>query len=307
MAEMTRVASNFKAVHFVFTLGEGRGFRMMTPKDHSVPNDERHWRIRQILIPSCWLLRSCSGVNLFEDRAEFELFFNSLSPNQIFPNGYTLEQPSAWVTPRLVKIGFENTSVSPLVFSATQAGLKYVDRWLARNKLDVSNLVCLTLRNAQIETFRNANMESWLEFARVISWEGYQPVIVPDTEEVLEATLEDYQSEFPVFWPGPVNLELRAALYQRAKICMSDNGAAAFIHQFMPESNSVVFQPPSKIPEGLKTVERQEGVLGIKRGEQFPFFTSNQWYCWEDDSFDVILGEFRKLEGAIKAKQADGS
>lgn len=124
-------------------------------------------------------------------------------------------------------------------------------------------------------------------------------MILPDTDQVFDSPSNETLGSFPVFALGAVNLELRAALYRHAKMCLSDNGAAAFIHHWMAGSGSVVFHAPSKDPAAVTDEDKATFIRGIKRGEQYPFNEPTQWIAWGEDTYDVILAEFRKLEAAM--------
>ena len=43
--------SGFAGYNIVFVLGEGGGFRELTPKDKALDRDEKMWRLRHVLLP----------------------------------------------------------------------------------------------------------------------------------------------------------------------------------------------------------------------------------------------------------------
>lgn len=302
LADIERRRRRFKRVSFVFVLATKRRFREQTPKDMAVQVQDKHWRLRHIHMEACWLVPACSGVQVFFDRGEAQRLLVNVGEGQIFPAKYKLTEPKVSFLVAHVVGAYRSTGLSGLVFQATQSGLDAVDRWIEAERI-TKPIVAMTLRNSSYESTRNASLDDWLRFAHQIAADGYQPVFVPDIDEAFTATRKDYQTDFPTYWPAPVNMELRAALYRRAHICMSDNGAAAFIHHWMPHCPSIVFQPPSKIPNVFhKTKEGQAGierVFGIKIGEQLPYCEPYQRLAWCDDTFENILNEFRRLEGLM--------
>jgi len=301
-AEMFRRKLGRDRLNFLLTLGADGDFRNRTKKDQSLSFEEKMWRVRQIHIPACWLVESCASVAFYRERAEFERSILGLHQSLFFHPRYDPDDPLVLFSPGNVLDVFHQSGESPLVFRATPASLDLVDRWIQANGLADRRLVALTLRQSRLEPDRNARLDDWMRFARTIEGEGYQPVLIPDTDQVFDRRPDDGPDPFPVFWPGPVNLELRAAFYQRCHICLSDNGAAAWIHQWMPDSNSVTFQPPSKVPLAAREGDLQRQSQGISPGEQYPFFTATQWFAWGEDTYDEILAEFRKLEAAIAAR-----
>lgn len=309
-AEIYRRHVGLKHLNVVFVLGVNRQFRRSTPKDELVEVADKYWRLRHIHMEAAWLLKSCSGVNVFVDRAEAMRLLDTLPPVQIFPPQYKLTKPNwAFMVVNVVNM-YARANISPIIFEASEAAVKSVDRWIEHNRL-AKPIVALTLRHSTYESDRNANLADWTAFARTLRDRGYDPVIVPDTDQAAIANAEDYRTEFPHYWPGPVNMELRAALYRRARVCMSDNGAAAFIHHWMPDCHSVIFQPPSKIPGVFrKTQEGQAGierVLGIKVGEQLPYCSPTQRLAWVDDTYENLVAEFDRLEALIAEGEAAAS
>lgn len=301
-AEIYRRAINVSRINFVFVLGPDRRFRTVTPKDHAVQVPEKHWRLRHIHMEAAWLLKSCSGVNVFLDRAEARRLLSNVPDVQIFPPKYKLGDPKWMFMVVNVLALYRRSGISPIVFEPTDAAVKAVDRWIERNGLG-RPIVALTLRNSVYETDRNARIGDWTAFARTLRDRGFDPVFVPDTDQALIANSADYHTEFPHYWQGPVNMELRAALYRRSHVCMSDNGAAAFIHHWMPDCHSVIFQPPSKVPQVFRaTREGQAGierVLGIKVGEQLPYCSPTQRIAWVEDTYDNLIAEFDRLQDLI--------
>ncbi|MEQ9331489.1 hypothetical protein [Thalassobaculum sp.] len=301
-AEIYRRHIGFSRLSIVFVLGPDRQFRRATPKDEAVDIPDKYWRLRHIHMEAAWLLKSCTGVNVFVDRAEAQRLLQNVPDSHIFPPQYKLASPK-WIFMVVNVLSlFRRSKISPIVFEATEAALRSVDRWIEHNGL-TKPIVSLTLRHSVYEADRNADVGAWNTFARTLRERGFDPVFVPDTDQAAIANTEDYQTEFPHYWPGPVNLELRAALYRRSHICMSDNGAAAFIHHWMPNCHSIIFQPPSKIPgvfrrtqEGQAGIER---VLGIKVGEQLPYCSPTQRIAWVDDTYENLLAEFDRLEALI--------
>lgn len=304
-AEMVRRKAGFKQLFFLLVLDDNGKFRTRTNKDESLSFEQKMWRVRQIHIPSCWLLKSCAQVSFFADRAEFARTIMGIPQSRIYHPKYSIENPQVPIAPAHMFDVWKGTQESPLVFSATDAALENVNSWLQTYSIDPTRMVSLTVRKSTLEADRNGDQEAWSRFADMLKAEGYQPVFVPDTDQVFKERSDEFQPNHTVFWPGATNLELRTALYERAHICMSDNGAAAWIHQWMPNSNPITFQPPNKVPVALRDHDRQEKSHGIKRGEQYPFFTPTQWFCWENDDYDVILGEFRKMEAAVAAKRSE--
>ena len=145
-------------------------------------------------------------------------------------------------------------------------------------------------------------MSAWTRLAKEIKTEGYCPVFLTDTDVALRTNRADVAGDLFVNWVGPVNLEIRTALYQRSFISMSQNGGPAFINFFMRDSIYAGFLPGNTIPEvfsketgsgeGLAGMER---VFGIKAGDLFAFSKPGQKLVWEPDCYNNIRKVFNEL------------
>lgn len=301
MAEIFRSALKLDYVHFVYLLGPNRSFRNQTPKDKNLSDEQKHWRLRQILVPQSWLLSSCNGCSVFLDREEGARFLAQIPPVNIFPGNYHVSRPTwSFMISAINEVARRN-EVDALRFQATPTALQYVDEWCVRNGVG-GPLVTFTVRVSDIEAHRNSNLSAWTRLAKEIKAEGYCPVFLTDTDVALRANRADFASELLVNWVGPVNLEIRTALYQRSYISMSQSGGPAFINFFMKDSIYAGFQPVNAIPEvfsketgtgeGLAGMER---VFGIKAGDLFAFSNPGQKLVWEPDSYNNIRKVFNEL------------
>lgn len=305
LCDLNRRAKGLEFVSVLFVLGPGRTFRNSTPKDKRIGWDDKIWRMRHIQTEAAWLLEACNGVHVFLDRDEAHRILSTVPGELVFPPSYRLERPNGAYLTRAVCQYSAAIGQSALVFKAPATALKNVDAWLEKRGIS-GPVVVLTLRNSRVEPERNARVNDWLRFAEYLKSSGQTPVIIPDTDEVLIEEFQETYAGCHVYFQGSLSLDLRAAMYQRSYMSMSDNGAGAFIHQWMEGSNCVIFQPPSKLPEVFRTSgeggQGVERVLGIKRGEQFPFCTETQRLAWSEDVFDNIVAEYNTLQSLIANK-----
>jgi len=100
-----------------------------------------------------------------------------------------------------------------------------------------------------------------------------------------------------IYWPGPINLELRLALYDLAAYNLSHNGGPAALNFFLPGSKYLQFLPVDAIPkvvesEGESGMER---LLGVKKGETYDFAGESKQYIWEKATATNIYREFNEF------------
>lgn len=291
--------------HVIFVLGDGSGFRELTPKDKALDRDEKMWRLRHVLMPHAAIARDCVGVTVVERRVELARLMKALHPKQVFPPNYTVEAPTqAFMLPLVFA---QKPSVEELdVFRATPAALRKVDGWLA-NRAPGGRPVVFTLRTSQTESARNSRIDEWLAAARIVAERGYDPVIVPDTDLVTAGTDAGMFGELPVFAAGAVDLELRVAMFQRAYLNFADNGGPAFLNYFMAGARLLCFLPVDKLPEvvGSGGVDRMAQLLAVQPGGDFPHATPTCRFVWRPDRLDAIVDEFAQAVAALESAKTE--
>lgn len=293
-ANMWALRSGAAGFNLVFLAGPGGQYRMATPKDKALDNDEKTWRLRHVMVGHGYIAKRCLGVMNFSRREDFAQVFPSIHPNQIFTPGYTLEKPRmAFMLPMLFN---QNPTPEELdTFDPHPAALRKVDSWLARFA-PRGRPVTFTLRTSTVEADRNSDTEAWLAAARKIRDMGFDPIILPDTDLVTSGQDIGAFGDIPCFGIGAVDLELRVALYRRGLINMADNGGPAFINYFMGDSSAVCFLPVEKLPAVVQMtgrgIDRMAELLGVPPGGDFPRATPRRRFVWKADTLDNIMEAF---------------
>lgn len=286
--------SGFAGYHVVFVLGQGDGFRDMTPKDKALDRDEKMWRLRHVLLPHAAIAKACVGVSVIERRVELTRLMQSLHPQQVFPPNYKVEAPNnLFLLPQLFSL--KPTAEELDVFRPGAAAVRKVDEWLG-NRVPGGPPVVFTLRTSRTEAGRNSRIPEWVAAAKAIRERGHPVVIVPDTDLVTAGTDAAMFEDFPVFGIGAVDLELRVALFRRAYLNFADNGGPAFLNYFMAGSRLLCFLPVDKLPEVVAQggMQRMAHLLGVKPGGDFAHATPLCRFVWRPDRTDAILDEFDK-------------
>jgi len=290
----------FAGYHMIFVLGEGDGYRNLTPKDKALDRAEKSWRLRQVLTVHTAIARRCVGSSVFESRVELDRLLKTLDPAQIFPPDYTVDRPTQMFM-LAPYFDLTPTHAEMNVFVPTDAALRKVDAWLERHAPNRRPVV-LTLRNAGVEIHRNARVEDWVQAAYTMRALGYDPIIVPDTDLATAGLDADLFPGLPRYTIGAVNLELRVALFRRAYLNMADNGGPAFLNFFMAGSTMLCFLPVDKLPGVVAQnggIDQMAQLLGVATGDSFPNATPTCRFVWEPDRFENILYEFHKATRAL--------
>ena len=298
--------AGFSGYHVIFVMGEGREFRNLTPKDLTLPYDEKIWRLWHVLMPHAGIARNCLGVSIMKERRELAQLMRAIHPMQIIPPDYTLEKPNQLIMlSQVFQLG--PTAAEMEVFAPTASALERVGGWLSR-RAPGGRPVTITLRTSRAEPDRNSRLDEWLAAARVMRERGFDPIIVPDTDVVTGGYDMSIFGDLPVFSIGAVDLDLRLAMFRLATLNMADNGGPAFLSYFMGGSTMLCFLPVDKLPAvvGLGRVGRMAELLGVTEGESFPHATPLRRFVWRPDRLDTIVEEFDKAVAALPPQAKDG-
>ena len=299
--EMARAANNAKYIHFVFVLGPDRTWRMQTPKDGSLTTDEKMWRLKHILEPIARMTPEYAGHSVYLDRNEAAKELAALPGSLIWPPSYHINQPnSAFMLAQVVdiygQVKEKNEGITPGCLKPCPEAVRLARRWCDKQDVDVDHMVTITVRQSAVEKERNSNLQSWLRFAREISKEGWHPVVMPDTEQVVIHDANDLH-DLKVYWPGPVNLDLRVAMYHLAAYNLSHNGGPAALNFFLPGSKYLQWLPIDALPKVIEAEgeEGQERLLGLKKGEDYEFAEGTKKYVWEKATYTKIYKRFNEF------------
>ncbi len=307
LAHVWTERSGFAGYHMIFVLGDGDGFRHMTPKDNALDREQKMWRLRHIHLQHAAIARRCLGISFFERRADLAGLLRAVHPQQMFPPKYTVEKPThAFMLHQL--FGMKPTGTENHVFEPTPAALRNVDEWLA-NRTDGKPPVVMTLRTSKAEPKRNSQIEEWIAAARHMQQRGFAPVVMCDTDVTLAGLDTRLFEDLPVFGIGGLDVELRLAMYRRAYLNFADNGGPPLLNFFMPDSKLLLFLPVEKLPEVVTQggLPRMAQLLGVEPYGDFPMATPVCRFVWRPDNRDVIIEEFEKTIALIGEPAAAGT
>jgi len=296
LAERARVKARCGSLHIVVVPGPNQGFRMTdlesinSAASIEYDNSHLHWRKNNIVISCCTLLPSIGGVTTCNSRGEAHAFASSIAKH-IFPNYYSVASPIASYQEYII---VNTTGILPTLESGDEPK-KIINNWIELNAKG-KKVITITLRESFYEMERNSNLTDWENFARNLDKESFFPVFIRDTEAVFN-TLPKELEGLMVFNEICFNMELRAALYELSYLNMFVNNGPTNMARFLKGSRSLVFKMIT--PECGATTERHFRVMGVEPGSQYQPLSPYHKLVWENDDYDVLLKEFKKMSTLI--------
>ena len=245
-----------------------------------------NWRKNNIVISCCTLLPSIGGVTTCNTRREAHAFASSIAKH-IFPNYYTVDSPVQSYQEYII---VNTTGILPTLESGDEPR-KIINNWIELNAKG-KKVITITLRESYYEMERNSNLKDWGNFARDLDKESFLPVFIRDTEAVFTSLPKELEG-LTVFNEICFNMELRAALYELSYLNMFVNNGLINLGRFLKDSISIVFKLIT--PECGATTERWFRVQGVEPGSQYQPLSPYHKLVWENDDYDVLLKEFKKM------------
>jgi hypothetical protein len=289
LAELARRRRGLEALRVIFVPGQADGFRAFTPRDRMFERGRKEWRLHNVLAPACRLVSASLEPVLCTNREE-ALRFEGLAAGAVFPEGYRVDRPLVdYHLGGLLHIGSKGVEVR--VLEAPAQALVLIRRWLTRHAPG-RPVVTISLRESDFEPERNSDAASWVRVAQWLEDKGFMPVIVPDTEALLNGAGE-WRGTGAVCHPAALNLELRAALYAESHLNLMLSGGNAFLCVLSARARYVMFL---RVIESLyiwsDAGHRRHGMVP---GEQLAFAGEFQRAAWAGDGYEQVVAEAQAM------------
>jgi uncharacterized Rossmann fold enzyme len=255
----------------VFVPGD-RGWSKLTPEQEQV-------RLAKILLPIArWFPRNPIVCGSREDAAEL---MQQYPP--CYPAGYSLSDPKqGHMLGKVVRSPDLHWLPPP------QWAIDMVAGDLAGRKP-----VVLTIRETFFKTQRNSNVKAWAEFGRHLIQQGYDVLVVPDTD----AGYCDEWHGLPAYFAASDDVSVRLALYMQAA-CNLGIANGPMMLSFLSQAPMMMFRPLT--PGHWETSPEYWAAQHIPVGSQPRWFTPKQRIVWEADTFQSLREHFAKWESAEK-------
>lgn len=284
LAELHRKRYNLPNLFFVFVPGPKDGFR---DDAREKPTAQRYTMMRNVVIPSCWLLPSCKGIAWLQHEDEANLFFEK-AKGHVFPRGYS---PQTSVGDYLWN-GIVAAYLRKETFTTLREPPEY-QRMVSTLFPDdgVRKLITVTIREAPYNTARNTNFQAWLLFLKTLDTSKYRIVIIPDTNNLSNDVFEGFE----YCKIASINVLFRTAIYRKAYLNMFHNNGPVYAAYF--SSSSLLSIQKVDIDEASK-VDWFRHIIGIDPDElhQHAMWKKNQRLVWQPDTVDVLEEAFNAYE-----------
>jgi tetratricopeptide (TPR) repeat protein len=296
LADCARSEHGNSGVHFVFVPSKGSGFR----EDDQFEQDNREWRLRNIMLPVCSLVESCVGFAVCASRDEARTLETEVATS-VFPAGYTIDDPIELFEWSEMAVASVCGKFLPSLRASGQA-MKFVESWLA-TRARGRKIVTITLREMGWQQERNSRVDDWLSFAAWLDHDDYFPVFIRDTDALFTAPDPRFDgvNQFP---EAALNLEIRAALYESSYLNMMVSNGPIEVCALNTKVRFLMF----KVYPKAWAAQRPFGGLAeaaVPVDGQLPISGPHQRFVWDDDELDVLKSSFTEMIEFLESNEAE--
>ena len=267
MVERKRIERRLDKVVIEILPGPWEGFR----RDHNWPYTihERRHLLEYVVIPMCYMLRSCGGVVVHNQR----------------------------INPAPGAIGYSEYSMAFKEYTDSYAlGIRPLQSGIAASKDSKTShqtLITITLRESEHWPERNSNLEEWGKAHAKLRKKGYKVVVVRDTGSVAQGA----RPLPPLSWVDPImvnpdawiNLHERAKLYCSADLNLFVNNGPAWFAMAL-DAPAILFKPTAETSCWAHTAAAMK-QCGIIEGQQMKGAPPHQRLSWLPETADNIVKE----------------
>jgi hypothetical protein len=280
IADCIRQVNNKKFINLV-VLNEG--YRKKTVRDHSLNEDDKNWRVENIILQVAKRLESVIGIEYYKNK---NLFIRE-NYKIIYPTG---NEKFNLYTHSIINQLYR-AKANPVVFDSSQRAKKIIS-----NKYNYKYITC-TLRTSDFDAKRNTIFNEIMNFKEYIKREhsDIKLIIIPDHDESYSNIGLHKDADIL----ASTNLDYRIALMQNAFLNFGpSNGPICFSFHC---KNVKIFQY-----DLLKSDHTGKGVEdGWKITNGFPIYENYPWaqngsrLCWVDYTCANMIKDFENEKNSF--------
>lgn len=289
-AEICRIRRGLSDIKLIFVHGTEGKFR----KDNIRTQQQNETFFNNVIIPGISLLPSCESFMWLKRQ---EISFQSLSAQNIFPRGYTLNQPtSEYVAHALVASLLRKDT--PGFLKAPSYSRKIAEQ-IANKRTGGIPYVTLTVREIERDNANNTrtiNYDVWSEAIIKLREKGIETLVVRDTSQAFSPALFPNTPEVP---EASVHLPTRLALYETAILNYTKNNGPGTLLLFSKARAMIL----NSFDDDVIALSRKwySANYGMNHGDQFPMTSINKKFIWDNEATTTVI------QGAQNAMESSGN
>ncbi|MEQ8736926.1 MAG: hypothetical protein RIC29_18540 [Rhodospirillaceae bacterium] len=257
-------------------------YRSKTDKDLAIGRQEKDWRVKNVILDSCWLLPTITATTLLNSDVKVN------AENYHLPQSYENFEADRLRYPinmkDLVSL-YEKHGKCPKVLEAPSHAQHLIEQMAGHD------FITLNLRYSHYAPDRNINLKEWYKFYNYLIEKDHEVLVVPDFEDACSKA-EYKKYNWNVFLPACFDQRLRMALYGQAKMNFIASGGTGTMAVF---SNKPYIVTDVAAPKTFGANFVSERQLGIPIGASPPWAGEKQSMIWEESTFATLVDAYDKF------------
>ncbi len=280
IADCIRQINNKKFLNLIIL---NESYRRKTLRDHSLNEDDKNWRVENIIIPVAKRLESVIGIEYYKNKK----MFTEDNYKIIYPTG---KEKFNLYTHSIINHLY-NAKANPVVYDSSVHAKKII-----ANKYIGKYITC-TLRTSIFDQNRNTKIDEIIKFKERIenNYNDIKVIIIPDHDQSFNNN--KFYKDIDIL--ASTNLDYRIALMQNAILNFGpSNGPICFAFHC---KNVKIFQY-----DLLKSNHTGRGVEdGWQLTNGFPVYENYPWalngsrLCWVDYTCDNMIKDFENEKNSF--------
>lgn len=281
-AELKAIKLKKKGIIFICVPPKYENKFYKSEYDNAISEESKKWRLINIIIPVVNMHAACKSIVLLPDRNMVKMYLNKF---EIYPELYD-------------NFNIRYADLTELYIAklndfkglkAPEQGKLYIRKYFDAMKIK-NKVVTLVIRNYEYDKARNTNLIEISKFIKYLEKQGYQPIIIPDTDSAfdIQINIEDKYILRDCCW----NVGLRMALYELSFINIFGPGGAGAIMLNNPECTCIMIN--SIVEESISSNSEAYAMAGISKGDQWSFLPKKQYISYKKETYENLVFEFEE-------------
>jgi hypothetical protein len=245
-----------------------------------INRDSLEWRRRNICFSAPYLFPMVTCVSHWESRNGMdEEWKKSLITNGNV--GYH------WLYYKYIN---ENFGLGNHSLKTSETGKNYIRKWANNLGISIENSLVITLREYGVDSIRNNDLVELEKFVEEVRADFQSVLLVRDTDK---GVISNYFSKYHDCEIASINIELRAAIYELAKLNVAISSGPAALLELNTNARFIVskFIHDNVAPAKKEFME----MKGFDINNSPSFLKNSQKWVWEKDTFDNLIKAYRDI------------
>jgi hypothetical protein len=273
--------NGFNSIRLNF-IPEKNSLQREYPKNYLdvISRENLEWRRRNICYSVPYLFPLVKSIRHWENRDGIEFTWKQ----SLITNG---EIGYHWLYYKYINQNYNNFNHT---LEVSKSANIYIKNWAKDFGVSIEDSLVITLREYGVDSIRNNNLDELEKFIKVVKKDFSSIIIIRDTDK---GKISDFFKQLLVCDIASVNVELRAAIYESAKLNIAVSSGPASLLQLNSKSKFII---SNYIHESVAPAKEEFFLMkGFEINKKPYFLSNNQKWVWKKDNFENLIDAYKDI------------